>query len=169
MVSLEAQFQFYVKLLLDALLAVGHFQRHANAEVYMINDQAWRQIEAYPFHDKIAKAPILHHADNFYHFGGDIGPPSQITNTVARLDATFKWHSVGALGRARRSHSAIVSGDFFLIVGGHGSTAGPAQLPTEKCILDNDGFICTEQTPYLEAYQQYAELFTVPDDFCKYI
>ena len=85
-------------------------------------------------------------------------------STIAKLDADLIWTKVGELNKGRVGHNVIFDGRFALVVGGdilNGS------LPTEKCDLSSDAVNCTDQSPSLQKYQYYPELFIVPPNFCK--
>ena len=78
------------------------------------------------------------------------------------MDATTStWSKVGDLNSARSSHNVIFDGAHFLVIGGSGTQK------TEKCAMANGQMTCAEQTPELEMYANYPELYLVPLNFCK--
>jgi len=148
----------------DHVLAVGYRAKHAKAEVF--GSSGWVAIDAYPFHPEIDSASIVHYQGAFYHIGGELVTPGSVvlSRTIAKLDVNFKWHQVGMLNRGRRSHAAIISDGFLLVIGGH--DAVDTHMPAERCTL-SEPMECFDQAPDLEEYQQFPELFNVPNDFCK--
>ena len=79
---------------------------------------------------------------------------------IVRLDANEVLSSVGEFNSNKFAHNVAFDGTFMLVIG------GVDQQATEKCSFDGDQVICTEQSPVLEAYQEYPELFMVPPTFC---
>ena len=64
--------------------------------------------------------------------------------------------------QARRGHNAIFDGVDVIVVGGDDRS-----YKTEKCTIANEKVSCTDQLPRLEYYQDWPELFLVPELFCK--
>ena len=85
--------------------------------------------------------------------------------TIGKLDANSRWSKAGDLTTARYGHGAIFDGDVLIVVGGYNGISDP--LKTEKCEFDDEGITCTEQSPSLNGYRFYPELFLVESDFCK--
>ena len=82
--------------------------------------------------------------------------------TIGRFDATRRvWSKSGELINGRRSHNAIYDGSSLIVVGGDGL------YKTERCEISNGQATCTAQTPELDEYAFYPELFLVPINFCK--
>ena len=85
----------------DYLLAVGHRNIHANAEVF--DASGWLAIDPYHFHPHINSAAIVHYQNAFYHIGGEIKDSPFQSNVIAKLDlVNFKWSQVGVLTHDRR-------------------------------------------------------------------
>ena len=82
--------------------------------------------------------------------------------TTGKLDANSNWSIAGELSRARRDHSVIYDGTYMLVVGGFDN-----DFKTEKCTFTGNEVSCREQSPSLNQYQEYPELFLVQADFCK--
>ena len=110
----------------------------------------------------IYKAPIVHHSNAFYVFGGLIDYDDE-SKTIGRLDAsTLTWTKAGELNYARYGHGAIYNGERIIVAGGYGS------YKTESCSVDENGVVnCIEQAPTLDNYRYYPEMFLVDDAFCK--
>lgn len=113
---------------------------------------------------KIFRASVIYIGDVFYVIGGytDV---NQYDSTIGKLDANLTWSKVGKLSTGRRDHGVIFDGTEMLVIGGYiGSSTA---LRTEKCIISRDQVSCTEQSPTLFRYENYPELFLVPENFCK--
>ena len=84
-------------------------------------------------------------------------------STIGRFDlATLKWTNAGDLVSARYGHNVIYDGHYLLVVGGVGKTM------TEKCSVKTSGEVsCTSQTPQLNGYVLYPEMFIVPGGYCE--
>ena len=82
--------------------------------------------------------------------------------TIGKLDANSNWSKAGELSTGRNGHAAIYDGTFLLVVGGYGN-----DYKTEKCSFSSSGITCTQQSPSLDEYEFYPELFLVPADYCK--
>ena len=72
------------------------------------------------------------------------------------------WSISGQLVTGRYGHNVIFDGEYVLVVGGVGSNK-----MVEKCLLEDGVVICTQQDPALSDYENYPELFLVPDSYCK--
>ena len=109
----------------------------------------------------VSYAPIIFVRDAFYVFGGDTDISDSDT-IIAKLDADLTWTKVGELNKGRHGHNVIFDGSFALVVGGYDGI-----YPTEKCDLSTTPVNCTNQSPELEDYSDYPELFIVAPNFCK--
>ena len=109
----------------------------------------------------IAWAPIVHHSNAFYVFGGWVD--RSYSKTIGRLDAsTLTWTKAGELNYARDEHGAIYNGERIIVAGGYG------EKKTESCSVDENGVVnCTVQAPILYGHVQYPEMYLVDDAFCK--
>ena len=107
----------------------------------------------------ICNAPIIYIGDAFYVVGGYSGTYEK---TIGKLDTNSNWSIAGELSRARRDHSVIYDGTYMLVVGGFDN-----DFKTEKCTFTGNEVSCREQSPSLNQYQEYPELFLVQADFCK--
>ena len=87
-----------------------------------------------------------------------------VNNLISQLDAeTYEWRLVGNLNTARYNHGAIAIAEQILVRGGEG------EFETERCWWDhNENVTCTNQSPTLDKYTNYPELFIVPNDFCSF-
>ena len=82
--------------------------------------------------------------------------------TVGRLDIeTRKWTNSGSLVTGRYGHNAIYDGQYVLVVGGTGTDK------TEKCTISNKQVTCSSQSPELNDYFKYPEVFLVSESYCK--
>ena len=109
----------------------------------------------------ISYAPIVHVSNSFYLFGGNSGATLN-EKTIGRFDIeTRKWTNVGSLVTGRYGHNAIYDGQYVLIVGGVGI------LQTEKCTIINKRVTCSSQSPELDGYVYYPEVFLVPESYCE--
>ena len=108
----------------------------------------------------LAYAPVLFHFDMFYVFGGDSNVGK--SKMIGRLDpSTTKWSKAGDMIKARHAHGVLFNGDVFIIAGG---SSNPV---TEHCFIDRAGLItCFEQTPTLEQFSYYPEMYIVDSDYC---
>ena len=148
----------------DEVVVVGGADpNHPFTEVMNINENEWKQVHDYAFHEDIYNSPVVFFDDTFFVFGGKCG--SESVSTIAGLKSIdYTWRSYGDLVQARRGHGAIYSSGHFLVVGGFGFDE---TFITEKCILDNGEITCTKQYPDLFGYWYTPELALVPHDFCK--
>ena len=110
---------------------------------------------------KIFRASAIYIGDAFYVIGGytDV---NEYDSTIGKLDANLTWSKVGELSTGRRGHGVIFDGTAMLVVGGYGGT-----YKTEKCIISDNQVTCIGQSPSLLRYENYPELFLVPENFCK--
>ena len=130
---------------------------HLNFYVFVYHSEKLIKANEY-----ISNAPIVYHVGAFYIFGGGIDYNGS-TNVIGRLDVlTLTWRKAGELNNARWGHGAIFNGDVFIVAGGYGN------LKTEVCSISNSSVVCLEQTPTLDYYRTYPEMFLVTDQFCKY-
>ena len=125
---------------------------------FQITSNSGNLIKANTF---IAYAPILHHSNAFYVFGGYVD--YAYSKTIGRLDAsTLTWTKAGELNYARDSHGAIYNGERIIVAGGYGS------YKTESCSVEENGIVnCIEQAPTLYDYDLYPEMYLVDGAFCK--
>ena len=101
---------------------------------------------------------MVYFQESFIYFGGR---GSDRSSMIAKFDSmTRQWSKIGNLVAGREDHGAIFDGIYFLIIGGYGET-----IKTEKCSLSGSTMTCQQQQPELTEYQQYPELFLVPDNF----
>ena len=77
------------------------------------------------------------------------------------MDLNGQWTRAGRLNQARYGHNVIYDGQHIMVVGGNN------YRQTEKCLLNSGTVTCTLQNPELPNYQNYPELFLIPDAFCK--
>lgn len=66
----------------------------------------------------------------------------------------------------REGHNAIYDGSSLIVVGGKQASLYDT-YKTERCEISNGQVTCTAQTPELNNYADYPELFLVPVNFCK--
>ena len=105
----------------------------------------------------------------FFVFGGHIGGDYK-SYTIGRLDEeTSTWSKAGNLNSGRCKSNAVFDGSAILVVGGYDTdtTRYNETLPTEKCDISGAELTCTTQSPILESYRNFPELFLVPSDFCQ--
>ena len=72
----------------------------------------------------------------------------------------------GNLLSARIGHGAIFDGSTILVVGGK-AAKGDGPFPTEKCNIVDKVMTCVQQSPELQEFAYYPELFLVPINYCK--
>ena len=113
--------------------------------------------------NEISSFAVVFFDSGFYYFGGYTKFPNAYNfGVIARLDSnSFQWSKIGQLNKGRSGHNAILIGDEFLIVGGYGTR------DTEKCKYNDGEMVCSAQSPTLDDYGFFPELFAVPDDFCE--
>ena len=70
----------------------------------------------------------------------------------------------GTLKNGRYAHGVIFDGEKFLVVGG--SVSGDL-VTNEVCTLEGSSMTCVEQSPVLNFYTFYPELFLVSENFGK--
>ena len=172
-------------IFLAEILAVGDGYNYNNkAEIFDGDNNSWSRVDDYPFDrgqhnlnirfviDKskcwsqvlaeryIAYAPIVYIRDSFYLIGGNVyGDDSK---TIGRFDATRRvWSNSGELINKRSGNNAIYDGSSLIVIGGNG------RYKTERCEISNGKVTCTAQTPELNNYVYYPELFLVQVNFCK--
>ena len=98
--------------------------------------------------------------DSFYVIGGFVD--GDYGKTIGRFDATRRvWSNSGELINKRSGHNAIYDGSSLIVVGGWDTRK------TERCELSNGQVKCMAQSPELDDYGEYPELFLVPVNFCK--
>ena len=84
------------------------------------------------------------------------------SKTIGRFDATRRvWSNSGELIKKRSGNNAIYDGSSLIVIGGNG------RYKTERCEISNGKVTCTAQTPELNNYVYYPELFLVQVNFCK--
>ena len=68
----------------------------------------------------------------------------------------------------RYGHGVIFDGEKFLVIGGY-KRDGPrgGAVKNEVCTLEGLPMTCVEQSPALDRYVYYPELFLVAEDFGK--
>ena len=148
---------------------------HRKAEILTVS-KSWITIREYPYSgsDSVSKLFIFDSSidsvqgnhisrfasvfinGNFFIIGGVAD--RDLSNTIARLDATWSWSRAGRLNTARRGHGAIWVNSKLVVVGGDGT------YKTEFCDLKNNEFTCMETDSTLEGYD-YPLLFAVTDDY----
>ena len=90
-----------------------------------------------------------------------------LKKTIARLTpATNIWTKLGELVEARQGHAAIYAQGHFLVFGGF-VDFNSVSYQTERCALKTDQIECNTQSPELEFYAFYPEVFLVSSDYCK--
>ena len=118
------------------------------------------------FKDYVVSAPMIYVHGAFFVFGGSIGEDYK-SYTIGRLDEqTWTWSKAGNLNSGRCSSNAVFDGSVILVVGGYDSNDRDT-LPTEKCDISGAELTCTAQSPVLDMYRNFPEVFLVPSDFCQ--
>ena len=112
----------------------------------------------------IITAPIIYLEDAFYVFGGYENKSERI-KTIGRMDKSGNWKKAGELNEGRSGHNVMFDGEFLLVIGGY--DYGKSKKKTEKCSLQDSDITCIVQSPTLDSYNFYPELFLVTDSFCK--
>ena len=96
----------------------------------------------------------------FYLFGGfDNGKKTDI---IARINDHGVWSIAGTMTQPRHGHEIILNDSYLMIFGDYAEKAS-----TEKCSFSDDQFVCVAQSPVLEHFEIYPEMFLVSKDFCK--
>ena len=120
----------------------------------------------YKVNGYISQAPIIYVDGAFFVIAG-ADSSTIYMKTIGRLDEeTLTWSKAGNLNSGRCRSNAVFDGSVILVVGGY-DTNDRDTLPTEKCEISGAELTCTAQSPVLEAYRNYPELFLVPSDFCQ--
>ena len=131
----------------------------------MTKTMQWIEVADYPVTDYLVRAPIIFGQNAFYVFGGSNSGTS--SSIIQRLDAIdLSWSEAGRLTKARRGHNVIFYGADIFVVGGS-TVYDDSSFTTEKCTIANTKITCTEQLPTIEYYEDWPELFLVPELFCK--
>ena len=111
----------------------------------------------------IFQASLVYIREAFYVFGGNTDINENDT-TIGKLNADLLWSKVGDLNKGRFGHNVIFDGNSALVVGGWGENDN---MSTENCSVSSSGIICTDQSPSLNGYGSYPELFMVCPNFCE--
>ena len=127
----------------------------------------WTRRREYPFAGgRIFRGTIVYAEHSFYHIAGKSDNKNEVAVIKRLNESNWRWYDAGELKNARFGHNAIyVPSEGILVIGG--SVKGqPIPLKTEICTIFGENLSCREQTPALENYLTYPELFIVPDNFC---
>ena len=128
----------------------------------------WTRRDEYPFAGgRIFRGTIVYAEHSFYHIAGKSDSKHEVA-VIGRLDeSNWRWYNAGELMNARFGHNAIyVPSEGILVIGGS-TQNGPFLLKNEVCTILDGTLACREQSPTLENYLFYPELFVVPDNFCQ--
>ena len=107
----------------------------------------------------IYRQPVVYTESAFFLFGGY---GSSTLSVIARLDArSYEWSQVGSLNSGRYYHNVIVINGHFLVIGGDG------EFKTEKCLMASGSMSCSEQSPTLDNFNRWPELFAVESSYCQ--
>ena len=137
-----------VVVLAQSMVLSAYHQCNSSSKHHLLADRS------------IGGAPIVFIGDSFYVICGRVDESR--SKTIGRFDATRKvWSKSGELISGRTSHNAIYDGSSLIVVGGYGL------YETERCEISNDQTTCSAQTPELNNYAFYPELFLVLVNFCK--
>ena len=142
------------------LVAVGSVNPNTKKSEILQSNQ-WTEIEDVPAEGFFNQYAVVFYDGDYYYFGGD---QNIVYQDILRLDGNrWTWSTVGQLNTPRNGHGVILAGNTFKVIGG--ATYDGTALKNEVCIIQNQEFMCTEQSSELFYYYRYPILHLVNKDY----